>query len=103
MLSGGRVEVAIGAGWNRPEYVALGLPFDPVGVRVSRLTEAVAVLKGCFGPGPFSFAGEHYTITDYTGTPQPVYTGGTNPQTLVTDGTRLYWNDFAGNSVKSVP
>ena len=50
VLSGGRVEVAIGAGWNRPEYVALGLPFDPVGVRVSRLTEAVAVLKGCFGP-----------------------------------------------------
>ena len=72
VLSGGRVEVAIGAGWNRPEYVALGLPFDPVGVRVSRLTEAVAVLKGCFGPGPFSFAGEHYTMTGHDGLPKPV-------------------------------
>ena len=35
-------------------------------------TEAIAVLKGCFGDGPFSFAGEHYTITDYDGQPKPV-------------------------------
>jgi probable F420-dependent oxidoreductase len=72
VLSGGRVEVALGAGWNRPEYTALGLPFDPVGVRVSRLSEAVAVLKGCFADGPFSFAGEHYTITEHDGQPRPV-------------------------------
>ena len=38
----------------------------------SRLAESVAVLKGCFGPGPFSFAGEHYTITDYDAQPKPV-------------------------------
>ena len=72
VLSGGRVEVAIGAGWNQPEYDAIGLPFDPVGVRVSRLTEAVRVLKGSFGDGPFSLAGEHYTITDHDGQPKPV-------------------------------
>jgi probable F420-dependent oxidoreductase len=72
VLSGGRVEVAVGAGWNRPEYDALGIAFDPVGVRVSRLTEAVAVLKGCFADGPFSFAGEHYTITDHDAIPKPV-------------------------------
>ena len=72
VLSGGRVEIAVGAGWNRPEYDALGIGFDPVGVRVSRLAEAVAVLKGCLGDGPFSFAGEHYTITDHDGIPKPV-------------------------------
>lgn len=72
VLSGGRVDVAIGAGWNRPEYDALGLPFDPVGVRVSRLAEAVAVLKGCFGDGPFSMAGAHYTVTAHDGLPKPV-------------------------------
>jgi probable F420-dependent oxidoreductase len=72
VLSGGRVEVAIGAGWNRPEYDALGIPFDPVGVRVARLAEALAVLKGCFGDGPFSFAGEHYSITNHDGLPKPV-------------------------------
>ncbi len=72
VLSGGRLDVAIGAGWNKPEYDAIGLLFDPVGVRVGRLTEAVAIIKGCFGPEPFSFAGEHYAISDYDGHPKPV-------------------------------
>jgi probable F420-dependent oxidoreductase len=72
VLSGGRLDVAIGAGWNRPEYEAIGLPFDAVGTRVARLGEAIAVLKGCFAEGPFSLAGEHYTITDYDAEPKPV-------------------------------
>jgi probable F420-dependent oxidoreductase len=72
VLSGGRLDIAIGAGWNKPEYDAIGLAFDPVGVRVSRLTEAVAVIKGCMAEGPFSFAGQHYAITDYDGYPKPV-------------------------------
>ncbi|HEX7173597.1 MAG TPA: TIGR03621 family F420-dependent LLM class oxidoreductase [Candidatus Limnocylindria bacterium] len=72
VLSGGRLDVAIGAGWNRAEYEAIGLPFDSTPVRQARLTEAIAVLKGCFAPGPFSFAGEHYTITDYDAEPKPV-------------------------------
>jgi probable F420-dependent oxidoreductase len=72
VLSGGRLEVALGAGWNKPEYDALGMAFDPVGVRVSRLAEAVAVLKGCLGEGSFSFAGEHYTIVGHEGLPKPV-------------------------------
>ena len=48
VLSDGRLEIGIGAGWNRPEYDAIGLPFDPVGTRVARLEEGVTVLKGCF-------------------------------------------------------
>jgi probable F420-dependent oxidoreductase len=72
VLSGGRLDVAIGAGWNRPEYEAIGIRFDPTPVRQARLAEAVAVLKGCFADGPFSFAGEHYTITDYDAHPKPV-------------------------------
>src|SRR6476659_7527074 len=72
VLSGGRVEVAIGAGWNKPEYDSIGLPFDPVGVRVARLTEAVTILKGAFADGPFDFHGEHYTITALDGQPKPV-------------------------------
>jgi probable F420-dependent oxidoreductase len=72
VLSGGRLEVGIGAGWNRPEYDAIGLPFDPVGVRVARLAEAIGVIKGCFGDGPFSFRGEHYTISEHDGRPKPV-------------------------------
>ncbi|MDQ6796061.1 MAG: TIGR03621 family F420-dependent LLM class oxidoreductase [Chloroflexota bacterium] len=71
VLSGGRLEIGIGAGWNKPEYDRAGLPFEPVGTRVGRLEEAVAVLKGLFGGGPFSFAGEHYTITEMDGQPKP--------------------------------
>ena len=72
VLSGGRVDVALGAGWRQLEYAAIGLAFQPQPVRVARLAESVAVLKGCFADGPFSFAGEHYTITDYDALPKPV-------------------------------
>ena len=71
VLSEGRLDVAIGAGWNRPEYEAIGLPFDRAPVRQARLAEAITVLKGCFADGPFSFAGEHYTMTDYDARPKP--------------------------------
>ncbi len=72
VLSGGRLEIAIGAGWNKPEYHRIGLPFEPVAVRSARLEEAVAVLKGTLGDGPFSFRGTYYTITDHDGYPKPV-------------------------------
>jgi probable F420-dependent oxidoreductase len=72
VLSEGRLDVAIGAGWNGAEYAAVGLPFAPVPVRQARLAESVAVIKGCFAAGPFSFAGEHYTITDHDAEPKPV-------------------------------
>jgi probable F420-dependent oxidoreductase len=71
-LSGGRLDIGIGAGWNKPEYDAIGIPFEPVGVRIKRLAEALAIIKGCFGEGAFSFAGEYYTITDLDGAPAPV-------------------------------
>jgi probable F420-dependent oxidoreductase len=72
VLSGGRLEIGIGAGWNRPEYDAIGIRFEPVATRVGRLTESVAVLKGLFGDGPFTFDGQYYTIADHDGQPKPV-------------------------------
>jgi probable F420-dependent oxidoreductase len=72
VISDGRVEVGIGAGWMRVDYEALGLPYDRAGMRIDRLEEALAVLKGSWGPEPFSFEGEHYTITNYDGLPKPV-------------------------------
>lgn len=72
LLSDGRLDVAIGAGWNRPEYEAMGLPYDAPGTRVDRLTEAVTVLKGYFADEPFSFSGTHYTITELDGQPKPI-------------------------------
>jgi probable F420-dependent oxidoreductase len=72
VLSGGRLDVAIGAGWNKPEYEAIGLPFDPTPVRQARLAESITVLKGLFRGESFTFAGEYYTITGYTARPVPV-------------------------------
>jgi probable F420-dependent oxidoreductase len=71
-LSGGRLQIGIGAGWNKPEHDAIGIPFESVGTRIAKLAEAIAVLKGCFGDEKFSFSGEYYTITDYDAPPKPV-------------------------------
>lgn len=71
-LSGGRLEVGLGAGWMSSDYDQSGIPMESPGVRVSRMEEGIAVIKGCFGAGPFSFSGEHYTITGYDGLPKPV-------------------------------
>jgi probable F420-dependent oxidoreductase len=72
IISGGRVDVGIGAGWNEPEYAAAGLPYDRPKVRIERLAESIEVLRGLFGEGLFSHAGTHYTITDMDGQPKPL-------------------------------
>ena len=72
VLSGGRVDIGIGAGWMRSDYDAAGMRYDRPGVRIDRFEEAIAVIKGSMAEGPFSFSGEHYTITNYDGFPKPV-------------------------------
>jgi probable F420-dependent oxidoreductase len=72
VLSGGRVELGLGAGWMNTDYEQSGIPKDPARVRVDRMEEAVTVLKGCFGDGAFDFAGDHYRITGLDGLPKPV-------------------------------
>jgi probable F420-dependent oxidoreductase len=72
VLSGGRVVVGIGAGWNEPEYRAIGMGFDPAGTRIDRMLEAIAIMRGCFADGPFSYSGRFYSITDMDGGPKPI-------------------------------
>jgi probable F420-dependent oxidoreductase len=72
VLSGGRVIVGIGAGWNRPEFEAIGRPFDEVGVRAARLEESIHVLKGLFADDPLTHEGTSYTILALDGQPKPV-------------------------------
>ncbi len=107
VLSDGRVEVAMGAGWNRPEYDALGIPFDPGPVRVARLAEAVAVVKGAFRGEPYSFRGEHYAITDHAGLPRPVqqphpplFIGGGGQRVLSLAGREA---DIVGLAPRTMP
>lgn len=72
VLSGGRFELGIGAGWMGSDYQQSGIALDPPGVRIDRLEEALTVVKGLLAGGKFSFAGRYYTVTGHPGTPRPV-------------------------------
>lgn len=86
LLSGGRLELGLGAGWLRTEYARAGIAFDPPGVRLERLAEALHVLKGLFADGPLTFAGEHYTIDGLDGFPKPAQRP--RPPLLIGAGSR---------------
>jgi len=72
LLSGGRFELGLGAGFSQQEYEAAGFPFDAPGVRVDRLAEALRVVKGLFGAEPFSFSGRFYTVSKLDLFPKPL-------------------------------
>jgi probable F420-dependent oxidoreductase len=72
ILSGGRLELGIGAGWMTTDYEQSGIPHDRPGVRVDRMVEGIAVMKGLFADGAFDYQGEHYTITGMDGLPKPI-------------------------------
>lgn len=72
LLSEGRVEIGLGAGWMISDYEQLGIPYDAPGVRIDRFLEGLHIIKQCMQPDPFSFEGKHYTITGYNGLPKPV-------------------------------
>jgi probable F420-dependent oxidoreductase len=76
LLSEGRLEVGLGAGYQVNDYRASGIAMDPPKVRVDRLIEYVAVLRGLFADGPFNYAGEHFQIDALDGTPHPFTPGG---------------------------
>ena len=79
LLSGGRLEFGIGAGWHRPEYEQVGLPFEAAGVRISRLEEAIQIIKRFFTDESVTFTGNHYKIT---GLRRTVRRAGTEPARL---------------------
>jgi probable F420-dependent oxidoreductase len=76
LISEGRLEVGLGAGYNVHDYRWSGIEMDPPKVRVDRLIEYVAVLRGLFADGPFTYKGEHFQIDGLDGTPHPHTPGG---------------------------
>ena len=107
VLSGGRLDVAIGGGWNKYEYDAIGVAFDPAKVRQARLAESITVLKGLFSGSAFSFNGDYYTITDYDAKPvtfqrphPPFLIGGGGRRTLSLAGTEA---DIVGLAPRILP
>ena len=72
LLSEGRLEIGLGAGWMISDYEESGIPYDSPKVRIDRFVEGLRVIKGTMGDGPFSFSGDHYTVTNYNGQPKPL-------------------------------
>ena len=76
-MSGGRVELGLGAGWYDAEHTAYGISFPPLGERFERLEDQLAIITGLWSASaPFSYAGRHYTLTDSPALPKPVQAGG---------------------------
>lgn len=72
VLSDGRLEIGLGAGWMIEDYEQSGMPYDSPKVRIDRFVEGLAIIKGLMSDGPFSHVGTHYKITNHDGTPKPV-------------------------------
>jgi probable F420-dependent oxidoreductase len=107
LLSGGRLELGLGAGWRREEFDAAGMSFDPGPIRLARLEESVTVLRGLWTGQPFSFAGDHYRVDDLEGRPlpaqvggPPLFLGGGGPRLLALAGRRA---DIVGLAPRSRP
>jgi F420-dependent oxidoreductase-like protein len=73
-MSGGRVELGLGAGWYEDEHTAYGIPFPPLGGRFERLEDQLAIITGLWETPPgekLSYAGRHYSVSDSPGLPKP--------------------------------
>ncbi len=71
-VSGGRVELGLGAGWHEREHEAYGFPFPDTRTRVDVLEEQLQIVLGTWTQAPFSFSGTHYTLKDLDAQPKPV-------------------------------
>ncbi len=87
-VSGGRVELGLGAGFLRAEYDPLGIPFDRPGVRVSRLAESVRLQRLLFSGEPVSFQGDFYQVEDFASYPVPTQ-GASLPILIAGSGDRM--------------
>jgi F420-dependent oxidoreductase-like protein len=86
-MSGGRVELGIGAGWYEAEHAAYAIPFPPLGERFARFEEQLAIITGLWRTAEgekFSFDGAHYTVTDSPALPKPAQRPG--PPVLIGGG-----------------
>lgn len=87
ILSGGRLELGLGAGWMRSDYDRSGIAFDPPAARIRRLGESLRILKTLWNGEAVSFSGRHYKIDGLEGTPRPVQQP--HPPILVGGGGRM--------------
>jgi F420-dependent oxidoreductase-like protein len=86
-MSGGRVEVGMGAGWNAAEHEGLGIPFPPLAERMDRLEEALAIVHGLWTePDGWSYEGRHWQLHGSRFGPRPSHPGGRRHPHLIVGG-----------------
>lgn len=106
VLSQGRLELGIGAGWDRAEYDRAGLTFDAPRTRVDRLEEALDIIEGLLSGEPVTHEGVHYRIKGMVGEPRPVQAriplliGGGGPRMMRIAARRA---DIVGLVPQSLP
>jgi probable F420-dependent oxidoreductase len=107
VLTVGQFELGLGAGWRQREYEQAGITYDPASVRLSRLEEALRVLKELFADEPATFSGNSYAVSDLAGAPKPAQQA--HPPILVGGGGRRVLSiaareaDIVGLSVRTRP
>jgi probable F420-dependent oxidoreductase len=72
ILSEGRFDLGLGAGWMTSDYEQAGMPYDSAGTRIERLEEGLQIIKGLMAGGSYSFTGKHYRIKEMEGSPLPL-------------------------------
>jgi probable F420-dependent oxidoreductase len=111
-ITGGRLDIGLGAGWYEPEYEAIGMTMPPPGVRVRRLREATQIITGLLGGEPFDYSGEFFTAAGACVDPPalqaprpPMFIGGKGDRVIaaaveLTDGWNTCWawtpDDYRG-------
>ena len=107
ILSGGRLDLGIGAGWMKPEYTQSGIPFDPPGVRIARLEETLQVLTQLFTGQPVTYTGQYYQVQELALPPVPVQQP--HPPFVIGGGSRKILNlagkyaDIVGITNRALP
>lgn len=104
VISGGRLEFAIGAGWYEHEYLAYGYPYPSDGVRIAQLDEAVQIIKKMWTEDEATFAGTHYSVTGAINQPKSLQTphppmwiaGGGERKTLRVVAQYADYSNFGG-------
>jgi probable F420-dependent oxidoreductase len=86
LLSGGRVEFGLGAGWMESDYREAGIAYDRIGVRIERLDEALTIIRSMWSQERTSFEGAHYQIRDVA--QAAPLAAGSHPKILVGGGGR---------------
>jgi probable F420-dependent oxidoreductase len=86
VVTDGRFEFGLGAGWATADYDMSGIPMDPPTARVARLAESIEIMRAMWTDGAATLAGEHYRVTGALGTPATVTPGG--PPLVIGGGSR---------------